>query len=118
MFTDPIEITHGASTKSLNRTGAGLDTAGYATSDRAVRVAISHSYGKRERRMVKQTTNTLVTNPLIEGQNVSQSFSCHLVTDGPAGYATAAAKEQVVGFLNMLLADSGENIEKLLGGES
>lgn len=118
MFTDPQSVTISGSAKSLARTGTGPDSGGFATSDRAHRMTISHAYGKRTRRVVKLTQDSLVANPLVSGQNINQSMSVHLVVDAPAGYDSATAKAVVDGFTAFLTASSGAAVTKLLGGES
>jgi hypothetical protein len=118
LFTDPITITINAIAKSLGRTGTGLDSAAYATGDRAFRVQFSHSYGKRTRRMVKMIHDSLVANPLVSGQNVNQTVSVHLVVDSPPGYDTTLLKQDVDGYLAWLTASSGAAVTKFLAGES
>lgn len=118
MFSDPISITVSGSAKSLARTGTGPDTGGFATSDRAYRLTISHSYGKRIRSLLKMQKDSLVANPLVTGQNINQSASVYLVIDRPAGYDTAALKAEVDGYLAWLSASSGAAITKALAGES
>lgn len=118
MFTDPMVITINAIAKSLNRTGSGSDSSGYATGDRAFRVTIGHTYGRRTRRVIKMVHDTLTANPLVTGQYVSGSVSVHLVVDAPSGYDATLLKQDVDGFLAYLTASSGANVGKLLGGES
>jgi hypothetical protein len=118
MFADPFTITVNAIEKSLGRTGTGIDTAAYSTGDRAYRVLISHSYGKRTRRMAKMVHDSLVANPLVSGQNINQTVSCHLVVDAPPGYDTTLLKQDVDGYLAWLAASSGAAVAKLLAGES
>lgn len=118
MFTDPISITVSGSAKSLARTGTGPDTGAFATADRAYRLSVSHSYGRRIRSLLKMQRDSLVANPLVSGQNVNQSMSVYLVIDRPAGYDTAAAKAEVDGYLAWLTASSGAAITKALAGES
>ncbi len=118
MFADPQSITISGAAVSLPRTGASVDTGGFASADRSHRMTVSHTYGKRVRHLIKLTKDSLVVNPLVAGQNVNQSMGVHLVVDVPAGYDTATAKAAVDGFLAMLSASSGAQLTKLLGGES
>jgi len=118
MFAEPLSITINAIAKSLGRTGTGLDTGAFSTSDRAYRVSVSHAYGRRTRRMVKLVHDSLVANPLVSGQNVNQTVSVHLVVDSPPGYDTTLLKQDVDGYLAWLSASSGAAITKLLAGES
>lgn len=118
MFADPFTITVNAIAKSLGRTGTGIDTAAYSTSDRAYRVTIAHTYGRRTRRMAKMVHDTLTANPLVSGQNINQTVSVHLVIDSPPGYDTTLLKQDVDGYLAWLSASSGAAVTKLLSGES
>lgn len=118
MFADPISITINAIAKSLARTGTGLDQGSFSTSDRSHRLSVAHSYGRRNRRVMKLQVDSLVANPLISGQNVNQTMSCHLVIDTPPGYDATTAKQVVDGFVAYLAASSGAAVTKVLAGES
>jgi hypothetical protein len=118
LYTEPYVVTVSGAAKSLNRTGTGPDTGAFATADRAYRVSVNHTYGRRVRRNIQFIGDTLVANPLISGQNISQSVSVSLTVNHPAGFDTAAMKAHVDGFLAKLSASSGADITKLLGGES
>jgi len=118
MFSEPQTVTVSGSAKALNRTGTSPEGAAYATADRAHRMNIVHSYGRRTRHTVRFIQDTLVANPLVAGQNVSQSMTVLLTVDTPTGYDVAGAKAVVDGLLANLSATSGANITKLVGGES
>jgi len=118
LLADPSVVTVNAIAKSLNRTGSGTDTSAYSTADRSFRMTVAHSYGRRQRRLIKLIHDTLVANPLVSGQNVNQTCSVHLVIDSPPGYDTTLLKQDVDGFLAYLTASSGANIAKIIAGES
>lgn len=118
MFADPQTITIDTVAQTLNRTGSTENGGRFATSNRSHRLDVNHQYGKRVRHQIKLQFDTLTANPLISGQNVSQSMSTYLVVDLPAGYDTVAAKKVVDGFIAYLAATSGAQVTKLLGGES
>lgn len=118
LFADPQTITIDTVAQTLNRTGSTETGGRFGTSDRSHRLDVNHQYGKRTRHQVKLQKDTLVANPLISGQNVSQSMSVYLVVDHAVGYDAAAAKKVVDGFIAYLAASSGSAITKLLGGES
>jgi hypothetical protein len=118
LFADPSVITVNAIAKSLNRTSSGNDSSAYSTGDRAYRVQIAHSYGRRTRRLLKMIHDTLTANPLVSGSFVNSTVSVHLVVDSPPGYDTALLKQDIDGYLAWLSASSGANITKLLAGES
>lgn len=117
MFADPQTVTVSGVGKTLNRTSSTENGGKFATSDRAYKESILHSYGRRERHTVQLQFDSLVANPLVSGQNVNQSMTARLVIDVPPGYDAATAKAVVDGFLANLTATSGANITKLLGGE-
>lgn len=118
MFADPQTITIDTVAQTLNRTNTTIGGAKYGSSDRTHRLEINHQDGRRLRHQIKLTKDSLVANPLISGQNVSQSMSVYVVVDLPVGYDTAAAKKVVDGFVAYLAATSGAAVTKLLGGES
>lgn len=118
MFNEPQTVTISGSAKTLNRTGSTETGGRFATADRAHRLGVNHSYGKRTRHQIRLDVDTLVANPLVAGQNISQSRSYYLVADVPNGFDTATAKAEMDGFLANLTASTGANLTKLLGGES
>lgn len=118
MFADPQSITVSGAAKVLNRTGTGPDTGAFATSARDRRLSIVHNYGRRIRRTMRYSADTLVANPLISGQNISQSVTVGFYVDAPAGFDTTALKAEVDGLLAYLTASSGAAVTKLIGGES
>lgn len=118
MFTDPQTLTVSGVAKTLNRTGVSTDGANYATADRALQMSIAHSYGRRTRHVIKLKSDTLVANPLVAGQNITQSMSVALTVDVPNGYDAATAKAVVDSLIASLSATSGASITKILGGES
>lgn len=118
MFATPLSVTVSGSAKSLERTGSDLNSSNYSTADGSYRVTTSHSLGRRYRHLIKLGHSSLVANPLISGQNISQDVSVHLVIDTPPGYDTSAMKADVDGFLAFLSATSGAVVTKLLGNET
>lgn len=118
MFTEPQTVTISGSAKSLARTSSVENGAKFATSDRAHRMSVTHSYGKRQRHTIRLEVDTITASPLIAGQNVLNSMSTYLVVDLPVGYDTVTAKAVVDGLLANLSASTGANITKLVGGES
>lgn len=119
MFTEPIVLTIGGSAKSLNRTGTSDVGSKYATADTAHRVTINHENTKtRSRHVIRVDFDSLVANPLITGQQISQSMSVWLAVNTNRGYDVATAKSVVDALVAYLAATSGANVTKLLGGES
>lgn len=117
MFSDPQSVTISGSAKSLNRTTSTDSGSKFATADRAYRLDLVHTYGRRHRHTARFQSDTLVANPLVSGQNINQSCTVYLTIDVPPGYDTATAKAVVDGVLANFTASSGANITKLLGGE-
>lgn len=118
MYADPQTITINAVPKTLNKLTTSEAGSKFATSTRDVLMGVSHSYGRRVRHTIRLQNDTLVANPLISGQNVSQSMSVYVAVDLPVGYDTAAAKQVTDGFIAYLAASSGSAMAKLIGGEA
>lgn len=118
MFAETQTFTIDAVAQNLVRTGSAESSGRFGTADRSHKLEVNHQRGRRNRDQIRFTRDTLVANPLITGQNVSQSISVMVIVDTPNGYDTAAAKKVVDGVLANLSASSGANIAKLLGGES
>jgi hypothetical protein len=117
MFADPV-VTIGGTPYTMPRTGSTENSGLFATSDTAFKFRVSHTTGKRNRHQIRLQFDTLSANPLISGQNITQSISTYLVVDVPPGYSVVAAKSLVDGFVAYLAASSGAAVGKLLGGES
>ena len=118
MFSDPQSVTISGSAKTLNRTASTADGGKFSTADRAHKLDIVHSYGRRHRHTARFQADTLVANPLVSGQNISQSVTLYLTADAPPGYDTATLKAIMDGFLANMTASTGANLTKLIGGES
>ncbi len=118
MFTDPQTVTVSGAGKTLNKVTNTADGSKFATSARDRFWTITHSYGRRHRHTLRHQFDTLVTNPLVAGNNISQSITIGLWVDVPPGYDTATVKAEMDGLLANLSATSGANLTKLIGGES
>lgn len=118
MYSDPQTVTVSGSAKTLNRTGSTASGGEFSTADRAYQMSVAHTYGRRTRHVIRLKSDTLVANPLVAGQNISQSMTVGLTVDVPVGYDTATAKAVVDALIANLSATSGANITKLIGGES
>lgn len=119
MLSDPETITISAAPISLPRTGSGVSSGTFMSSDGTLKLDISHQYGKRFRRVIRVTQNKVSADPLVPSQNVRSSMSTFIVFDVPVnGYTSAEAKAVVDGLTAWLTASSGANVTKVLGGES
>lgn len=114
-FADPQTVL----TKSLKRTGFGIDSGSFASNDGTLKEDIRHSYGRRVRRAIKLTDVKTAADVLNPTTNKPYSMSVSLVVDHPQfGYTPAEAKVIVDGLIAQLTAASGAAITSLLGGES
>lgn len=114
-FADPQTIN----SQTLARTGQGLASGIFSSSDGNHTETISHQYGKRTRRSVRYTHKKIVADPLVSGTSVPVSMSVYLVADVPSqGYTVAEAKTIVDAFVAYLAASTGARVSQLLGGES
>jgi len=118
-FADPQTVTISAVPISLPRVSVGDDESEYASGDGLVRLTASHTYGKRDRRMIRIDHGKLTSDPFRPAENVKVSMACYMVFDLPkAGYTAAEALAVYTGFNTAYTATSHALISKLLGGES
>jgi hypothetical protein len=118
-FADPQTITINAVPHTLARTGFGPDNGLFREDDTENKLSISHTYGKRVRRLARLDNQVTTTDLLDPSINTLYTMACHLVVDVPTvGYSIASQKQVVDGFVAWLSASSGANITKLLGGEA
>lgn len=118
-YADPQTVTINAIANSLPRTSSGVNAGEFTASDGAVKLSVSHAYGKRQRRTARVTHSKIAPDPLISSTNIKYSMSAYVVVDvPPTGYTVTEAKQIVDGLLAWLSASSGANITKLLGGEN
>jgi len=118
-FADPSSVTVAGASVSLPRTSTGPNTGTYTSADGSLRLTVSHSYGKRNRRTLRLTQNKLVTDPLIPSQQKPTSMSCYVVVDTPLnGLSVADQKALVDALVAYLAASSGARVTQLLGGEN
>lgn len=119
MLTDPQSVTINAVANSLPRISSAVNSGAFQKDDTTVKMEVSHSYGKRNRRLIKLTHKKIAPDPLISSTSVQYSMSTSLVIDVPVtGYTVAEAKQVVDGFAAWLTASSGANLTKVLGGEN
>lgn len=119
MFSEPQSVTINAVAQSLPRTGTGPNSGVFTKDDGTVRLSVSHSYGKRNRRAIQLSTNKVSADPLATGVFQKTDMSVTLVVNHPlVGYTNAEVKQNVDALVAYLAASSGAQITKLLGGES
>jgi hypothetical protein len=119
MFADPT-ITVNAIAQALKRTSMGTNSGAFATNDGSHKLAISHSLGGSNQRVIRLDRVQTVANPLTTGEYFEAPDSVWLVTKTPkVGTLTVVQQKQLIdGFLAFLSASSGAAITQLLGGES
>lgn len=117
-LSDPQSVTTSAAV-SVPRTSVGTNTSTYTSADGATVLTVSHSYGKRTRRVVRVTVNKIATDPLNPNINLRLNASAYLVLDAPpAGFTTQELKEILQAPATWTSASSGANAVKLVGGEN
>lgn len=117
-LADPQAFTVGTA-QSAPRTGQGLDSGTFRTTDRAFELSVNQVYGKRIRREVRLDQTKIVADPLFAAQNQKVSASVYLVVNHPEqGFSVSELKDLVTGLLGNLTASTNANLVKVLGGES
>lgn len=118
-FADPQSITINAIAISLPRIAAGTGTGAFQSADGATKLAVSNSYGKRTRRMLRVDVQKNAADPLNPTQNLPYNMAAYLVVDVPIiGYSVTEQKQVVDGLTGYLTASSGARVTQLLGGEN
>lgn len=118
MLADPQSVTINSVAQSLPAVSRLKNQSQYAKDDATVELTISHSYGKRTRRVARLDFNKIAADPLT-AQNARFSMSAYLVVDlPPVGFTNAEAKQVVDGLTAYLTASTGAKVTSILGGES
>lgn len=118
-YSDPQSVTVNAVAQSMPRTSSGTNSGVFTTSDGLFNLSVSHTYGKRFRRVVRLTGSKVSADPLVPSQNVRSSMSCYMVVDVPVnGYSVVEQKQIVDALVAYLSATSGSKVTQLLGGEN
>jgi len=118
-FADPQTITISAVTSPLPRTSQEGDETAYTSADGLIQMLASHTYGKRNRHLLRIDHSKLTADPFRPTENVKVSMSNYIVFDIPlAGYTNAEALAVYAGFKTQFTASSDLLITKLLAGES
>jgi len=119
-FADPQSVTIATVAQSLPRTSAEPNKGVYKKDDGTVALTVSHSYGKRTRRVMRLDHAKIAADPLQASVNVRLTASVYMVVDTPPGYGyTVAETKQIVDALTAYLtASSGARATQFLGGEN
>jgi hypothetical protein len=93
---------------------------GYQSNDGLLKMAVSHTYNKRTRRVIRIDLTKVAPNPLISAENIIYTTGLYLVSDEPpTGIFTVAERlAMYTGFNTQLTASSNAVLTKFFGGES
>lgn len=117
MFQEPQTINAVA----MARTGVGLKSGEFQSSDGNAQLFIAHQITKaaRVQSRAKVSFSKVAADPLLANTNGRYSMSATLVVDRPlVGYTVAEAKVIVDAFVAWLSASTGAKITQLLGQEN
>jgi hypothetical protein len=118
-FADPQSVTINGSANSLPRVASGENKGTFRKDDGTVSLTVSHSYGKRTRRVIRLDHSKIAPDPFVASVNVKLNAGVYLVVDTPdVGYTVAEAKQIADGLIAYLSASSGARLTQLLGGEN
>jgi hypothetical protein len=118
-LTDPQTVTISGTTTPLPRTSVDETESEYLSADGLIKLLVSHSYGKRSRRLIRIDHAKLSPDVYKPAENVKVGMSVYTVFDlPPAGYTAAEALAIWTGFNAQLTASSNAVVTKVLGGES
>jgi len=119
MLADPQSVTVNSVAISLPTITRGTNLSVYQSSDGNNKLSLSHTYGKRIRRVCRWDFRKLAANQFDTTINQYYSGAFYLVCDQPlAGYTAAELKLQSDGWLAYLAASSYAKITNFLGGET
>lgn len=120
-LSDPQTITISGATTPLPRVDTGDNESKYQSADGLITLSVSHSYGKRQRSVVRIDHAKMSADVFKPAENVKVGLSVYTVFDMPrdnAGYTDAEALAIWVGLNTQLTAASNAVVAKVLGGES
>lgn len=118
-FADPQSVTINGVAVSMPRTSSGANSGEFSSNDGLNKVSVSHTYGKRTRRVFRLDSSKIAADPLLAGVNVKAGMSAYIVVDMPTtGFSVTEAKYVVDALIANLAASSGAQITRLLGGEN
>lgn len=99
-FADPINVrVDGTTDETLDRISTSENKSVYSNADGSVKATISHTYGKRTRRVLRLDLVKVGPDPMFPDQNTTYTFSTYTVLDQPK-----------VGFTQNELADAVEGL--------
>jgi len=115
---DPQSVTVNAVPISLPRTEIDKTASGYTSADGTVKLTVSHQFGRRNRSIIRIDTTKISPDPLTDVKQ-KLSSSVYLLIDRPiAGFPAAELKDTVDALATWSTENAGENLLKVLGGQS
>lgn len=118
-FSDPQMLIVNGANVMLPRISAGQNSSTYLSSDGLMKFSVSHSYGKRTRRILRADQSKISADPFLPTQNVRLSQSFYCVSDTPpAGFSVDEQKYLALAFATFLSGNSGAGTVQWLGGEN
>lgn len=119
-FSDPKTVTINAVPHVLARVGTpGPFSSLYKEDSDAVKMTVSHRYGKRKQSLIRLDLQKTAADPLATANNSIYGMSVSITVDRPlVGFTIAEQKQLVDGLIGLLTATSGADTTKFLGGES
>lgn len=119
-LADPQTVTISSVAIPLPRVSVDDSESEYLSSDGLVKLTVSHSYGKRTRRLIRIDHSKLAPDAFRPSENVKVGIGVYTVFDLPqsGGYTAAEVLAVYAGYKAMLAASSDALITKALGGES
>lgn len=118
-FADPQSVTINAVANTLPRISSGVDSGVFQKDDATIKLGVSHTYGKRVRRVIRLDHSKIAVDPLVPTNYAPYSMSTYIVVDVPlVGYSVTEQKQVVDGLTLYCTASTGARITQLLGGEN
>lgn len=119
-LSDPVSLTISTVATAFPRVSTAGSTSSYKTSDGSRTFSVSHQYGpKRNRTQIRLDSKKIAPDPLISAQNIVHNAAIYTVFDrGVTGFTPAELKVEFDALANAMLATSGSQLLKILGGES
>lgn len=117
-FSDSQTLTVGVTPVTLKGTFREGFKSVYSNADNAIKLALSHVFGRRNRHQVRLDFAKIAADP-ISGLNSRASGSIILTIDIPKdGFNNTELKDNVLALNKWGSDNAGANILALLGGES
>jgi hypothetical protein len=118
-LADPLSVTVNGTAYSLPKVDFGSRKGTYQDPTGVSTVNVSHTIGKRTRRLIRFDFTKVSADPFLPDTNAERGMSVYTVIDVPKyGFSIAEQKFVYDGFKTLLGASSDAVVVKLLNGES